>query len=96
MTLSARIAALMCCVVAAVSTLGWGYVTATVGARYDLIQSGSNSPIWTYPEGTSRDSGVSLSAAVIESEANECAIRKNLEALVKELTGLPLLQADAP
>lgn len=79
-----------------VSTLGWGWVTATLGVRYALTRAGSKSPLWIDSLVTACDSSSGLSAITIESEANECAMKKNLERMLKQLArpGGPL--SDTP
>ncbi len=72
------------------STTGWGWVTATIGVRYKLIETASGTEVWRDSSVSQCDSSIGFKMGIaMQSEANECAMRKNLLHLVEQLAKIP-------
>jgi ABC-type uncharacterized transport system auxiliary subunit len=72
------------------STLGLSYTSARIGVRYVLVETASKREVWRDTLYTDADSGFGISAVAMQSEANEGAMRANLEQLVDLLSRLRL------
>jgi len=70
-------------------TNGWHY-SATIGVRYKLVETATGKEVWTDSSVSQCDGGIGIMGVGAQSEANECAMRKNLSQLVDNLSKLSL------